>query len=883
MQKSISLFTAIIFMLIGAANIWAADEIFIIDSEKPEKTSSKKIITSNILDLGDKQNKSSAAGCTGKFQGPINGYYLNWYTGNEYYAVYQDPSEQGCTDTYPFGVDFVRMQLLNVTTSSINLNGIRVMIWDVDYSEPGCPKPGEVLLTGSLLDVSIPATGMVFDLTIYFSSPFCVNGPYFAGILFSEYIGWGTIGIWADNPSSARACALYNDWGVGWKDLVVDQGMDHLMLWSEGESSTSNDCDLDVCDPNDQWPTYAHDYGRTSRSGIKLGDITGLTRQWASQISGHDYPRFASPVIANDIVYITSVNAGIHAYDLLTGELIWSAYTHPSYSNLFLGEARSAPTVDLETGYIYFGTGSAAGFICADGSTGNIIWAKGLMSDDPLPCSSHGATRWAHSVIVGDYVFFGTQDGCIYMVDKYTGYVLNYYSVGANVWNSPCFGHSDLFGDLLFFGTASGSSGPGSIWAISADGSLAMQWEYRNINQSTLSDGFTSSPVFYKGNLLAHANVGFPEANNGHDGYRINLNVDFGVEQWSDYEMGRSLYSTPAVYNGIAYFGSDYPSPQSDLGLKAVDIETNTIVWQEEDIDTNADYLPMPPSLTCDPYIFSGTRNGRWRIHDAETGEFLLQYHLDYPLATAIAHGSDGKNYVVTCDWSTPASGDFYAYLYAFAVEQTYRPRMHIPQIILSLDSILATETEPVFRFINGAAIANLGYEMLEYTATLVAGTPPKANKNAESQIPPSWVSWYNPPSGNETTAEILGPGDTTIFAFEIDPTALQEGRNDFYIDIGSNDPDFNPWADPQPDVQTRMIVSVNLVSPFKCGDANGDDEVNVGDAVFVINHVFKGGPPPYPFEACDSNCDDQCNVGDAVYMISTVFKGGPPPCFDCP
>ncbi|MEE9442854.1 MAG: M28 family peptidase [candidate division Zixibacteria bacterium] len=61
-------------------------------------------------------------------------------------------------------------------------------------------------------------------------------------------------------------------------------------------------------------------------------------------------------------------------------------------------------------------------------------------------------------------------------------------------------------------------------------------------------------------------------------------------------------------------------------------------------------------------------------------------------------------------------------------------------------------------------------------------------------------------------------------------------------------------------------------------GDANGDDNVNVGDAVFLINHVFKQGPAPYPLISGDANCDDDVNVGDAVYIINHVFKGGPEP-----
>jgi hypothetical protein len=66
------------------------------------------------------------------------------------------------------------------------------------------------------------------------------------------------------------------------------------------------------------------------------------------------------------------------------------------------------------------------------------------------------------------------------------------------------------------------------------------------------------------------------------------------------------------------------------------------------------------------------------------------------------------------------------------------------------------------------------------------------------------------------------------------------------------------------------------------CGDANGDMEVNVGDAVFIINYVFKGGAAPDPICEGDANSDDDVNVGDAVFLISYVFKGGQAPPDDC-
>ncbi len=66
------------------------------------------------------------------------------------------------------------------------------------------------------------------------------------------------------------------------------------------------------------------------------------------------------------------------------------------------------------------------------------------------------------------------------------------------------------------------------------------------------------------------------------------------------------------------------------------------------------------------------------------------------------------------------------------------------------------------------------------------------------------------------------------------------------------------------------------------CGDANGDGLVNVGDAVYLINYVFREGPAPEPVCIADVDGDGETNVGDAVYLIVYIFKGGTPPVEDC-
>ncbi len=71
---------------------------------------------------------------------------------------------------------------------------------------------------------------------------------------------------------------------------------------------------------------------------------------------------------------------------------------------------------------------------------------------------------------------------------------------------------------------------------------------------------------------------------------------------------------------------------------------------------------------------------------------------------------------------------------------------------------------------------------------------------------------------------------------------------------------------------------SVDFIRPYVCGDANGDGDVNVGDAVYLINFIFRSGPSPEPLEAGMANGDSDLNIGDAVYLINFVFKSGTEP-----
>ncbi len=66
------------------------------------------------------------------------------------------------------------------------------------------------------------------------------------------------------------------------------------------------------------------------------------------------------------------------------------------------------------------------------------------------------------------------------------------------------------------------------------------------------------------------------------------------------------------------------------------------------------------------------------------------------------------------------------------------------------------------------------------------------------------------------------------------------------------------------------------------CGDADGSGAWSIGDAVFIINYIFGGGPPPNPLSNGDADGSGAISIGDAVYLINFIFGGGPPPPSSC-
>ena len=123
--------------------------------------------------------------------------------------------------------------------------------------------------------------------------------------------------------------------------------------------------------------------------------------------------------------------------------------------------------------------------------------------------------------------------------------------------------------------------------------------------------------------------------------------------------------------------------------------------------------------------------------------------------------------------------------------------------------------------------------------------------------------------------------GDGDQFGDRCDICPGYDDRIDYDLDGVPDGCDNCPLV-ANPDQADSNGNNVGDICDWDCGDANGDRAVNIADAVFVINYVFKGGPAPAPAASGDPNCDETCNLADAVYLINYIFKGGPVPCAGC-
>jgi hypothetical protein len=160
------------------------------------------------------------------------------------------------------------------------------------------------------------------------------------------------------------------------------------------------------------------------------------------------------------------------------------------------------------------------------------------------------------------------------------------------------------------------------------------------------------------------------------------------------------------------------------------------------------------------------------------------------------------------------------------------------------------------------------GEEMIYQVTVIFSG-------NYGFQLNPKTTTYTGMALGTECPPPGIAYGDCLAISTS---TAAEPHGFVINLDVGNYYLMIDTWPSPNciPDYD---LMVYRVLPEYICGDANADNDVNVSDAIFIINFVFAGGIPPDPFEAADTNCDFEINVSDAVFIINYIFTAGNNPC----
>jgi len=110
----------------------------------------------------------------------------------------------------------------------------------------------------------------------------------------------------------------------------------------------------------------------------------------------------------------------------------------------------------------------------------------------------------------------------------------------------------------------------------------------------------------------------------------------------------------------------------------------------------------------------------------------------------------------------------------------------------------------------------------------------------------------------------------TNIYTLTMDDS-LEFGTRYWWKVQATDNTGLSTYSANTPDFRTWML-----------GDANQDWQVNILDAVFLINFLYKGGPAPIPIVMGDVNGSCSINLLDITHIINYLYKGGPTPVVGC-
>ncbi len=299
-------------------------------------------------------------------------------------------------------------------------------------------------------------------------------------------------------------------------------------------------------------PTVANGVVYVSSSDGKMYAFDANTGRVLWTTPTGSYYLGSAPTVANGKVYIGSFDHMLYAFDARTGATLWSAPTG--------GRIGSSPT--LVNGVIYIGSddGKLYAFNASKGANFWIVPTGGAIRSSPavfngvvyVGSDDHvlyaikaatGATLWtvrtegrirSSPAVVNGIVYVGSEDHKLYAVKADTGVILWTASTGDSIFSSPAVAQN-----VVYVG-----SNDGKLYAFNATGGTLL-WT------ASTGDSIFSSPAIANGVLYI--------GSNDHKLYAFNASgcaKASCLPLWTA-STGNIIRSSPTVANGVVYVGSE--------------------------------------------------------------------------------------------------------------------------------------------------------------------------------------------------------------------------------------------------------------------------------------------------------------------------------------
>jgi outer membrane protein assembly factor BamB len=223
-----------------------------------------------------------------------------------------------------------------------------------------------------------------------------------------------------------------------------------------------------------------------------------------------------------------------------------------------------------------------------------------------------GASIRGSAVVDGETLYFGSSDGALHAVDLRTGRAVWRRDVGAAIASTPAITAGVVLvgaRDGVLHGVSASDGSP--VWTLQTGGDLPLPWGHEGW------DYLTSSPAVANG--IAYWGSG--------DGHVYAVDAANGRERWR-FATGGRVRSTPAVVNGVVYVGN------SDGFVYAIDAESGTERWRFQTAGASLDAADFgfdrrqiygSPAVEGGQ-VFVGSRDASLYALDAVTGRQLWTF-----------------------------------------------------------------------------------------------------------------------------------------------------------------------------------------------------------------------------------------------------------------